>query len=520
MNFELLFTNVGFAVGSLLCLGYALAVFIKAPRNHLSVSFLILSTLVAIFELSHLIGINIRDPELSRQVFMFNLCNIFIVSSNAHFIFALIGKLKEQWLNLIIVYIAGAVLLVLYLIEPYSFLLVSEPKMYFPNYYVAGEWYWMMRLYFVIVATWFSYHIIKEFISSHDPVIKNRLKYVTAGLAWGYCLGSTAVPLVFDYSFDPILSILLSLYVIPFAYATLRYELLDIRIVAKRALVYAGIVVGLTSLVSLISLSNELIIGIQSDFPRWIMPALSSLLAVPIGSFVWRKLRENDLLKYEFINIITHKFRTPLTRIRWASESLTGVVPDDHATELKAIRESSRDLVSLTSALVSVADMEHGSTSGTAVRFIPGKVMLQVLGELSSHAQERQISLVVDRKDNDAIVVYDSERIKFVFQTLIENAISYTPTGGIVTIHTTTDKKNFLCSVKDSGIGIAKSDLPYIFTKFYRSSHARSLDTEGMGIGLYLVKAILERFGGSIKVYSEGTGKGTEFSITIPRVLS
>jgi two-component system phosphate regulon sensor histidine kinase PhoR len=106
--------------------------------------------------------------------------------------------------------------------------------------------------------------------------------------------------------------------------------------------------------------------------------------------------------------------------------------------------------------------------------------------------------------------------MRFVIQTLVENAINYSKDNCSIIVNVEKKDNMIIISVKDSGIGIAKEELPRMFTKFYRGKEARSTDTEGMGIGLYMTHDIVTRHHGKIWVESEGPGKGSTFSISLP----
>ncbi|HCN36851.1 MAG TPA: PAS domain-containing sensor histidine kinase, partial [Bacteroidetes bacterium] len=110
----------------------------------------------------------------------------------------------------------------------------------------------------------------------------------------------------------------------------------------------------------------------------------------------------------------------------------------------------------------------------------------------------------------------DSERIKQVFVNLIDNAIKYTPENGTVKIVLTDNEKNVNIDIVDSGIGIPKKDIPRIFERFYRVDKNRSRDKGGSGLGLSIVKHILEVHNSSIKVESD-ENQGTKFSFNLQK---
>lgn len=520
MHYELFLTNILYSISIAFTIGAGVFVFNRTPRSHVSFSFLLLAISVTIVQLSHLIGINVLDAEFSTQAFFFSVVNIFLSVFNAHWIFAITGKIREERLPLVLFYISGIILTAFYVIFPDTYLITSSPKMYLPNYYNAGEYYWITRLFIFVVTAYFTYHALREYFTTVDLVVKNRLRYIIAGLVFAYVTGSTVVFLIFDIGIDPIFSSVMSLFVAPLAYATMRFKLVDINVVARQALIYALIITILTSLVSIGSFSNLYIAEQFPSFPLWIMPVAASFLAVGVGLVVWRKMRENDLLKYEFITVVTHKFRTPLTHVKWACELLLSTEQDpERQKEIRNIRESNSKLIDLTSTLIAIADTDRPESS--LYKFEPlvlGDLVSEVATGLKNRMSDRKTAFAIERWDNGALVKGDLERLKFVAQTLIENAVSYTPLGGTVVASVESNEKTVVLRVKDAGIGISRDELQRLFTKFYRSSRAKAADTEGVGVGLFLVKAILDKHGARVDVWSEGENKGTTFTVTFPRV--
>ncbi len=522
MHYELLLTNVLMSLSVMFTVGAGVLVYKRSLRSPVTVTFLLISITLGLFQLSHVVGINITDPYVSRAILMFNLVNIPFVCLNAHWIFAMTGKFdREKWV-LYLFYISGTVLLAFYLLVPDSFLLPSLPKMYFPNYYDAGQYYWVVRLYIFVVSAYFTYHALREYFTTQDVVIKNRLRYVIMALVFAYFTGSTAVFLVFDVQIDPLISCFMSLYLIPLGYVTFRYKLVEINIIARQAFVYGLMVTILTSVVAIGSFSNLYISTAFPDFPIWLMPVATSAIAVIIGVLVWRKMRENDLLKYEFITVVTHKFRTPLTHIKWATELLLSQEQDlAKKHELENVRESNRKLIDLTSTLIAVADADRSESSLYKFeKIIFGDIVAEAAAGLRARVEERKIAFSLERWDNGALIRGDRERIKFIAQTLIENAISYSPIGGTVVAAVETSSKTVTLRVKDAGIGIAKEELAHLFTKFYRSQRAKTADTEGVGVGLFLIKSIIDRHGGVIEADSMGVNQGTTFLVTFPKLIS
>ncbi len=516
MNIELFITNIGFTLSTITTLGLGLFVLLKGRRQSINVTFFVFSVSVAIFELSHLIGINVRDADLSRNIFLLNANNVFIVALNTHWVLILINKVRESRKALTAIY-GGAVLFVMTVaLFPNSFMQASSPLLYFPNYYVHGPLYPVMTVYFFIVLGYFLYRIISTYRTS-DSMMRNRIRYIIAGLIFGYTVGVVPLLPLYGFNVDPLISIFMGLYTVPFAYSIVTYELMDIRIVAKRAFLYALLVVLIGFILSALNYTSTIIIERVPSFPSWVFPFGSSFVVVMIGIFIWGKMRETDVLKYEFINVITHKFRTPLTHIKWETENLSNSAlsaPDRES--LERIGSSNRHMVELTDLLVSLADSD-----ATEFQFEPEKSDLTNLVSLAADdyrkkCSARSVTFNAALPDTPLFVTIDGKRIRLALNILLDNALAYTPKNERIDLYLNVGENRVSLRVTDSGIGISKQDLPFIFSRFFRSSKAKTADTEGMGIGLYMAQSIIEKHGGSIKASSPGENKGSTFEIILP----
>src|SRR4051812_43294416 len=125
MDPRLFLTNVGYTLAAALTTSLAFFVFAKGPKKPLNILFFLMNMSIACFQVSHVIGINIVDPELSRRVLMFNMANIFLSIFICHWIFVFIGKARKLRLQLILIYITGIALFVFYVVFPEAFLLPS-----------------------------------------------------------------------------------------------------------------------------------------------------------------------------------------------------------------------------------------------------------------------------------------------------------------------------------------------------------------------------------------------------------
>ncbi len=233
------------------------------------------------------------------------------------------------------------------------------------------------------------------------------------------------------------------------------------------------------------------------------------------------RLRKLDEVKSGFISVVAHQLRTPLSGIKWTLNLLLngdlGALPTEQKTFLFKAYESNDRMISLVNDMLGADRIESGK-----MRYAFQPVQLldlldNVLFELLPQANARALSIVFDERPKDLPKVYaDPERIRAVFQNLLENSVKYSKPSGSIKIGMRVDEKNaVLVRIKDDGIGIPKDQQKDIFNRFFRASNAVKAETDGSGLGLYIVKNIVERHDGKIW-FESAEGDGVTFYFTLP----
>lgn len=518
-DLHLLIHNLVCIVSAIALCGAAFFTFLNGPKKEANIAWTLLLIFSNIFVISHAVGTNIIDPVISQHWFMWNLSIFFIGSCNVHAILCIIGKAREKR-HLIIFFHASAVLLTLiFALFPDIFLLPSAPKMYFPNYYEPGILNFIRVAYlYGICVIYMLYILYKAWNTTTSIIERKQYAYMLATVMIGYAIGFIPNLLIYGIRIDPLWGMSFgALFVIPFAIGALRYNLFGIKVIAQQAFLYSLAVVGVGGLITLLNYSSYLLNSNFEQFPIWITGLASSILAVSIGVLVWRHLRETDVLKYEFISTVTHKFRTPLTHIKWASENLSAGsnLTTDDRTQLEYIRTANERLVELTNLLVNTSETEQSSYDYHLRRSDLSAIVSDVVSSLARQAEIKHMHFETHYEAN-LFAKMDEDRIRFVIQVFIENAIHYTPDNSIVIVRTERRGDNIICSVADAGIGIGTQEMPHLFSKFHRGDEARKADTEGMGIGLFMSKQIIDRHKGKIWAESAGIGKGSTFNFSLP----
>ena len=219
-----------------------------------------------------------------------------------------------------------------------------------------------------------------------------------------------------------------------------------------------------------------------------------------------------------FASNVSHELRTPLTTIRLRSEALReGDLDADLARQYVAeLDDEVQRLGALVQDLMVLSRLDSGRLEAGRERIDTARVARQLLAEMKPYAESRDIALQLDTPPTLPLITAGSAHLMIVFRNLLGNALKYTPEGGHITWKIREADGALKHAIVDNGQGINKEDLPYVFDRFYRVDRARSRAVSGAGLGLALVRMIVEFYGGTIQLTSEGIGKGTEACVTWP----
>lgn len=230
-------------------------------------------------------------------------------------------------------------------------------------------------------------------------------------------------------------------------------------------------------------------------------------------------LRELDERKSEFLSIAAHQLRTPLSGLKWALNMLiggeAGPLSNEQKTLLMKSYEANERLISLVGDMLQANKIEKKTLQLNKSRTHILDLLDNVLYEVLPNASKRRVSIRFERRDDTLPpLVVDPEKIRAVFQNLLENAVKYSQEGGEVIISVTREGNGVRCAITDHGIGISAEARPHIFSRFFRADNAKKLDPNGTGLGLYIAKSIIDMHGGRIW-FESGKDGGTTFYVTI-----
>jgi PAS domain S-box-containing protein len=227
--------------------------------------------------------------------------------------------------------------------------------------------------------------------------------------------------------------------------------------------------------------------------------------------------KKAEKMKSDFVSFVTHQLRTPLSGIKWMLELASGEIenPEEMRSFVQDARASTDRLIRLVNDLLDVSRLERGTLQLNYSQVDLAELTRSVLGEISPLMQEKGQNVSVQIGDDMAPVWADAQMLRQVVLNLISNAMKYTPREGKIKIAVRGAGNGLRWEVTDTGIGIPKSDLGKLFEKFYRAENAQVVETEGTGLGLYLVRLMVEQFGGKVWCTSE-EGAGSTFAFTLP----
>lgn len=380
------------------------------------------------------------------------------------------------------------------------------------------------------------FYLIKKNIQSKIESEKHQYYLIFLGM-----LLTISLIVIFNFLFPAFLNesryiALAALFTFPFiaftSYAILKHGLFNVKVIATELLVFAIWIVVLIQFLMANTLNERLLGGGVFIF------------VVVFGIFLIRsvkhevrqreelqklthelqhaneELKQLDKAKSEFISIVSHQLRTPLSvtkgYVSMILEGIYGAVDEKIKETLSKVYVANEGLIALVNNLLDLSRMEAGTIKYEFTSESFEKMVDEVVMELELEAKHRDLWLRWHRPQEPLpFVKVDSIKFKQVIEILIENSLKYTPKGG-VDVSLGKDGDALLFEVKDTGIGVDPKELGHLFNKFGRGAEGSKVNATGVGLGLYAAKQIVLAHGGQIWVESEGVGKGSTFCVKLP----
>lgn len=409
--------------------------------------------------------------------------------------------------------------------------LVANATPYFISHmrYVFGEFYYdsppgilyasFVVFFFGLVA--YNHYLLYRKYHEVSPEKQAQIRYFFLATAVGFAGGSTSFLPVFGIDIYPVLNFTVVLYPIIMAYAMLKHHLFEVKVVTAELLV-----------VSILLAQGAEVFFARSQTEVFLR-VIVFCVTFGLGSFAIRsvlreasvteELRRLDRAKSEFVSIASHQLRTPLGTIKGyislLQEGEYGTLGPKPTEALTIIDTVTNQLAKLVSELLDLSRIEAGHLQYRMAPFDLVALVQEVLRELRPKAENATVTVRLDEVPGYPLqVLGDADKIREVVRNLVDNAIKYSHPSGVVvvTIRQNRTLQVVRLSVQDTGIGMSTDELRQLFTKFSRAKEAARLDPNGMGIGLYFVKRIVEDHKGRVWAESDGPGKGSTFVVELP----
>jgi len=442
-----------------------------------------------------------------------------------HFIAAFVNAVQKVKSALVFGYGLALTFVLFDLFTPYFVQDVSQKLsfQFWPNPGIAFHPFLLMFFGYVCYA-W--YLLILTARNSQDHK-KTQIHYVFWGTFIGFLGGSTNYLLWYDIPIPPVGNLAVSVYVGMIAYAIIRKQLFDIRIILTQLLV------GVIAVLLLVNVFTS-----QSSFEYlWkgvlliaFLGAGYLLIRSVIDEIKYREqlqkayaaLKELDTAKSEFISIASHQLRTPLTAIKGyislALEGTYGKLDGKMRRSMNNVYASNERLIRLVNDLLSISRIESGKMKLELERTDIQDTIQSVMEELKIKAQEKHLKLIFEEPQHVLPKIFlDQAKIRNVISNIIDNAIRYTDKGDItVRIYQQSEPQTLLIEISDTGAGMTREEIGKLFESFSRGTTGTMRWTEGAGLGLYIAKQFVQMHKGKIWAESEGKGRGSTFFIELP----
>lgn len=405
--------------------------------------------------------------------------------------------------------------------------------------------YSLYAIYFTIYVGLSYYQLIKQYHLANNSQKLAQIRFIGYGTAVTYIFGAIfnlIMPALGRYDYIWIGPIFSFVMIGTMAYAITRHRLFNVKVIATELFVGVLSITYFTNIFivqhSLEKIINSIIFAFSLGFGYLLIVNVKSEiksreevsdLAKRLTESNWELARTNERLriidqrKSEFVSIVSHQLRTPITAIKgYASmilEESYGAIPASLKTPIEKIFLSSKRLAEMVNDFLDLSKIEQGKMSYNFTSVDIKKMLKDIEEEFTPIAKKKGLRLEFNLGGEEScIVTADEGKIRQIFTNIIDNSIKYTPEGSVdISLEKNTEEGKIIVRIKDTGIGLSQDDIHHLFGKFTRGEGGQKEYTEGSGLGLYVAKQMLEAHHGKIWVDSQGIGKGSEFVIELLR---
>lgn len=234
----------------------------------------------------------------------------------------------------------------------------------------------------------------------------------------------------------------------------------------------------------------------------------------------YHELEESDVAKSEFVMMVTHELRSPLSAIesilKLFLEGYAGDLLDEQKKLVGGIEQRTHFLLNLVNDLLHLAQVKAEKFQKKKEKINLGEIIERVIDSAQARVKSKRLNLQAELPGGSVMFWGNGDEIELLFSNLIGNSVKYTPPGGSILLKIVEENLQIKVEISDTGIGIAGEDLSRIFEEFYRAENAKKIAKAGTGLGLSIVKRIVEAYGGKIRVKST-FGSDTTFAFHLPK---
>ncbi|MEK7644850.1 MAG: ATP-binding protein [Patescibacteria group bacterium] len=508
-------------------IGLALSLYSGNTKSRVNQAWLIASIAIALWGLS-LYGVtsSLTENVAFRWQYLLDVSAIFIPVLYFNFISILTGEKNRRMRQ---ISWGLATCLAIFSFSPlFKTGVISRYGTFWIN---PGQYYDVFPIFFSMYTVLALFVLIRSYRRSNDHLFRAQIRNTLIAGMIGFGGGITNFfPQLFNvYPFGNYFVLLYTLFM---SYGVLKYKLMSAKIISAQLFSGALVLVFLFNLLQPSGLSDWIIkfllFGLVLSFSILLVKDMYKEVATRerIESLAKDlakandRLKELDGLKSEFLSIASHQIRAPITAIKgYASlimEENFGKVSPELRSAVEVIFESSKSMAIMVDDFLNISRIEQGRMKYDLTVTDLSALATQVVDELKPTVEKKglTISLTFDKKANyDARI--DAGKIKQAVTNLVDNAVKYTPKGSI-SVNLARSGGKIDLAVKDTGMGISAENIPKLFQKFSRSKDAITTNVGGTGLGLYVVKQMVEGHeGGKVCVESPGEHKGSTFHIEV-----
>lgn len=237
---------------------------------------------------------------------------------------------------------------------------------------------------------------------------------------------------------------------------------------------------------------------------------------------LYNDTKEFNIMITEFFTNISHELKTPVNVIYAAVQTMELYLKNESIDKckfyLKTMKQNSLRMIRLINNLMDITKVDYGFVKLKKSKADIVELVEDISNSIIDYIKTKNIELVFDTEVEEKIMSFDCDKIERIMLNLLSNAFKYSPAGGKIYVNILDNEDSIEIKVKDEGMGIPQDKLNLLFKRFGQVDRSLSRNSEGTGIGLYLVKSFAEMHGGKVTVSSQ-EGKGSEFTVTLPVVL-